>query len=125
MEEAETLSLEQIRAFLEASEEDIDRFYQRDVNPYLNSHRPCEQPEQITDPRGKEKLVYRRYATPWEVLRELSRALPQAKSYLKPGLSIQALDRFATAHSDAESARHMQAAKRKLFLAFQQERKSA
>jgi len=104
---------------------DIHAFYQRSFNPYLNFHRPCGQPERIADPRGKEKFVYRRYATPWEVLRELSRARPQANSYLKPGLSIQGLDQIATAHSDTESARHMQAAKRKLFLAFRQERKSA
>jgi len=105
--------------------QDIDRFYQRSFNPYLNFHRPCGQQERIADSRGKEKFVYRRYATPWEVLRELERASPQANSYLKPGLSIQGLDQLAAAHSDTESARRMQAAKRKLFLGFGQERKSA
>jgi transposase InsO family protein len=108
-----------------AHAEDIDRFYQRHFNPYLNFHRPCGQPERIVDERGKEKYVYRRYATPWETLRELSRALPKASSYLKPELSIQSLDRIAAAHSDTESARGMQEAKRKLFLTFRQERKSA
>jgi transposase InsO family protein len=105
--------------------QDIDRFYQRTFNPYLNFHRPCGQPERIADSRGKEKLVYRRYATPWEVLRELERASPPANGYLKPGLTIQGLDQLAAAHSDTESARRMQAAKRKLFLGFTQERKSA
>jgi transposase InsO family protein len=105
--------------------QDIDRFYQRSFNPYLNFHRPCGQPERIADSRGKEKLVYRRYATPWEVLRELERASPLANGYLKPGLNIQGLDQLAAAHSDTESARRMQAAKRKLFLGFGQERKSA
>jgi transposase InsO family protein len=105
--------------------QDIDRFYQRTFNPYLNFHRPCGQPERIADSRGKEKFVYRRYATPWEVLRELERASPQANGYLKPGLTIQGLDQLAAAHSDTESARRMQAAKRKLFLGFTQERKSA
>jgi transposase InsO family protein len=104
---------------------DIHAFYQRHFNPYLNFHRPCGQPERIVDERGKEKYVYRRYATPWETLRELSRALPKASSYLKPELSIQSLDRIAAAHSDTESARGMQEAKRKLFLTFRQERKSA
>jgi transposase InsO family protein len=104
---------------------DIGRFYQRHFNPYLNFHRPCGQPERIVDERGKEKYVYRRYATPWETLRELSRALPKASSYLKPELSIQNLDRIAAAQSDTESARGMQEAKRKLFLTFRQERKSA
>jgi transposase InsO family protein len=105
--------------------EDIDRFYQRHFNPYLNFHRPCGQPERIVDERGKEKYVYRRYATPWETLRELSRTVPRACSYLKPELSIQSLDRIAAAHSDTESARGMQEEKRKLFLTFRQERKSA
>ena len=104
---------------------DIHAFYQRHFNPYLNFHRPCGQPERIVDERGKEKYVYRRYATPWETLRELSRALPKASSYLKPELSIQSLDRIAAAHSDTESARGMQEAKRKLLLTFRQERKSA
>jgi len=105
--------------------QDIDAFYQRWFNPYLNFHRPCGQPERITDPRGKEKFVYRRYATPWEVLRELSQASPEQPHYLRPPLSMQTLDRMAQAHSDTESATRMQQAKRKLFLAFRQERKSA
>jgi transposase InsO family protein len=108
-----------------AHSEDIHRFYQRSFNPYLNFHRPCGQPERIVDQRGKQKYVYRRYATPWETLRHLSSALPEAQTYLKPEFSIPALDRIATMHSDTESARHMQEAKRKLFLGFRQERKSA
>ena len=78
-----------------AHAEDIDRFYQRHFNPYLNFHRPCGQPERITDARGKEKYVYRRYATPWETLRYLSRATPDALGHLRPELSIQGLERIA------------------------------
>lgn len=105
--------------------QDIAAFYQRHFNPYLNFHRPCGQPERIVDPRGKQKYVYRRYATPWEVLRGLSRALPEGHSYLKPALSIPALDQLAQAHSDTAAARQMQEAKRKLFLGFRQERRTA
>ena len=108
-----------------AHAEDIHAFYQRWFNPYLNFHRPCGQPERITDPDGKEKYVYRRYATPWEVLRELSQALPEGQSYLKPTLGIPLLDQMVKTHSDTESARRMQEAKRKLFLGFRPERKSA
>lgn len=104
---------------------DIDEFYRRWFNPYLNFHRPCGQPERITDSKGKDKYVYRRYATPWEALRELCQTLPQGQSYLKPALSIAALDQMAQSHSDTESARRMQEAKRKLFLDFRPERKSA
>lgn len=105
--------------------QNIDAFYQRHFNPYLNFHRPCGQPERIVDARGKEKFVYKRYATPWEVLRELSKALPVDQNYLKPALSIPALDQIAQAHSDTAAARHMQDAKRQLFLSFRQERRTA
>lgn len=104
---------------------DIDAFYQHSFHAYLNFHRPCGQPERITDAKGKEKFVYRRYATPWETLRQLSQALPEGQSYLKPPLSIESLDRIANQHSDTESARRMQQAKCKLFLGFRQKRKSA
>ena len=73
---------------------EIDRFYQRQFNPYLNYHRPCGQPERVTDADGKEKFVYRRYATPWETLRELVTG-SDAKATLKPEHSIQSLDRVA------------------------------
>jgi len=104
---------------------DIHAFYQRDFNPYLNFHRTCGQPELITAADGKEKYVYRRYSTPWEVLRERLQALPPGQTYLKPDLPIEALDQLAQAHSDTESARRMQQAKRTLFLSFRPERKSA
>jgi len=103
---------------------DIDRFYQSRFNPYLNFHRPCGQPERITEPNGKEKFVYRRYATPWETLRGLVSA-PETQTRLKPELSIESLDQMASQQSDTESAKGMQEAKRKLFSTLYQERKSA
>ena len=105
--------------------EDIHAFYRTHFNPYLNFHRPCGQPERIVDQRGKEKFVYQRYATPWETLRTLEQALAPGQSYLKPAVSISELDRIAQAHSDTEAARRMQEAKRKLFLGFRPERKTA
>src|ERR1035437_1091252 len=53
------------------------------LNPYLNFHRPCGQPEIRVDAKGKERRVYPRYATPWEAFQ----ALPKAEQYLKPGLT--------------------------------------
>jgi transposase InsO family protein len=105
--------------------EDIDAFYRRHFNPYLNFHRPCGQPEQIVDERGKATFVYRRYATPWEMLRELAHAAPEGIRVLKPAFGIQNGDQIANQHSDTESARRMQEAKRKLFLGFRADRKSA
>jgi transposase InsO family protein len=103
---------------------DIHAFYQQDFNPYLNFHRPCGQPERIVDKRGKEKFVYKHYATPWETLRRLELSLPPGQSFLKPEVSIEGLDRMAQARSDTEAARAMQQAKRKLFLGFHQKQNS-
>ena len=104
---------------------EIHEFYRTSFNSYLNFHRPCGLPELIISEAGKEKYIYRKYSTPWEVLRELQSALPEGQSYLKPGLSVPALDQFAQAQSDTEYARSMQEAKKLLFLGFQPKRKTA
>ena len=104
---------------------DIGGFYQRYLNPYLNLHRPCGQPELVLDARGKATYVYRRYLTPLEKLREALANLPQPQRELKPGVRLEALEQLAQAHSDTESARRMQQAKRKLFLGFRQDRRTA
>jgi transposase InsO family protein len=92
----------------------IQRFYEQHFNPYLNFHRPCGQPELTTDAQGKQKRVYRYYQTPWETFQKL----PQAAGYLKPGQTIEALQRLASAQSDTAAARRMQQAKQKLFARF-------
>lgn len=101
--------------------ERIQSFFARHFNPYLNFHRPCGQAELVTNAKGQQKRVYRRYATPWEVFRQL----PDAATYLKPGLSLPAWDQIAQTESDTEAARHMQQAKRKLFASFQPEKRRA
>lgn len=98
--------------------EAITAFYQQHFNPYLNFHRPCGVPERVVSTKGKVKKIYRWYATPWEVLRQL----PGIAGYLKPGVTIQDLDRQARAKSDTDAAMEMQQAKRKLFAGFQQRR---
>jgi transposase InsO family protein len=98
--------------------EAIELFYEEHLNPYLNFHRPCGQPELVTSSKGKQKRVYRWYATPWQMLRRL----PGVAGYLKPELTIEALDQVARAQSDTAAAETMQAAKRKLFANFHQRR---
>jgi transposase InsO family protein len=100
---------------------EIQVFYERYLNPYLNFHRPCGQPEIVVDAKGKEKRIYRRYATPWETFQNL----PQAASYLKPGQDMEVLKRIADAESDTDSARKMQGAKSKLFVDISQEKRRA
>jgi len=86
-------------------------FYRDFLNPYLNYHRPCAQPDVSIDPKGRKRIRYKRYQTPLETLL----ALHNPAQYLRPGLSPKALQRVAQANSDTEAAMRMQQAKAKLF----------
>jgi transposase InsO family protein len=92
----------------------IETFYEEYFNPYLNFHRPCGVPEQVINAKGKSKRVYRWYATPWEILRQL----PGLAGYLKSELTLQGLEQKARAQTDSEAAEEMQKAKEKLFAGF-------
>ena len=94
-----------------AHAERLNGFYRDFLNPYLNYHRPCAQPEVSIDHKGRKRIRYRRYQTPLETLLDLD----NPAQYLRPGLSLNALKRVAAAHSDTEAARRMQQAKTKLF----------
>jgi len=91
--------------------EALEAFYEQYFNPYLNFHRPCGVPEVRTNAKGKQRRLYRWYATPWEILRQV----PDVARCLKPELTIAELERRARAESDTAAARTMQDAKRKLF----------
>ncbi len=101
--------------------EAIHEFYRNQFNPYLNFHRPCGQPEIITDAKGKQKRVYKRYATPWEVLSKL----PKAAQFLRRGQTLTALKAEALRSSDTEAATRMQQAKHELFRRFYPEARPA
>ena len=94
-----------------AHAERVQRFYEEHLNGYLNFHRPCGQAEVLTNAKGKQQRVYRRYETPWEVYQKL----PKPSRYLKAGQTLRELDKKARAESDTEAARRMQQAKRTLF----------
>ena len=98
--------------------EAIEGFYEQSFNPYLKFHRPCGAPEVVTNGKGKHRRVYRRYATPWEILRQT----PSMERYLRPDMTRNELERQASAESDTEGARRMQEAKLKLFGEFRQKR---
>ena len=91
----------------------INEFNRQHLNPYLNYHRPCFFPEIRTDDKGKERKIYRyeNMMTPYDKLK----SLPNAKDYLKPGLSFEILDKIAYQISDNEAADRLQRARRKLF----------
>ena len=96
----------------------IQAFYEQHFNPYLNFHRPCGVPERKVNANGKQESVYRWYATPWEILRQL----PDLARHLKVGLTIAQLEQLSRVQTDTQAAEKMQAEKRKLFVSFQRKR---
>lgn len=90
----------------------LQKFYTAQLNPYLNFHRPCGYATVSYDQRGKRKRVYKaeEYATPYEKLK----ALPDAASYLKEGVSFDGLDQQAARLSDTECAKKLARAKAEL-----------
>jgi len=97
----------------------ISGFYREHLNPYLNFHRPCAVAEIVEGAKGLRTRLYRWYATPWQILRQL----PGVAGYLRPSITIQALDQRAAEKTDTEAAQQMQQAKRRLFASFEQPRK--
>lgn len=91
--------------------EAIGEFYRGTFNPYVNFHRPCGVPELVRGAKGKHKRVYRWYATPWQILRQL----PDVARHLRAGVTLDALDQQARAYNDLEAAQRMQRAKQRLF----------
>jgi transposase InsO family protein len=91
--------------------EAVDQFHRDHLNPYVNFHRPCAVPKILTAANGKRRRIYERWATPFELFREL----PKCAKYLRPRVTLTELDHFAQSQSDTEAALAMQRAKRKLF----------
>ena len=96
----------------------MDQFHRDHMNPYVNFHRPCAVPKVLTAANGKRRRVYLRWATPFELFREL----PGCENHLRPHITLAELDRFAQLQSDTEAALAMQSAKRKLFQSFESKR---
>ena len=89
----------------------LTKFYRESFNPYLNFHRPCGIPIiQIAD-NGKQKRLYREYATPLEILK----TIPQWEQFLRLPVTADQLKRDANVQSDTDAARQMQRAKSNLF----------
>jgi len=88
----------------------MDQFHREYLNPYVNFHRPCAVPTVVTAANGKRRRIYERWATPFELFRDL----PDGQSRLRPGVSLNELTRFAQRQSDTEAALALQRAKRDL-----------
>lgn len=92
---------------------ELNKFNQQYLNPYINFHRPSFFPTLRVDKKGKEKRIYKYedMTTPYEKLK----SLPNAASYLKPGITFKELDEEAYKMTDTESARQLNQARQKLF----------
>lgn len=90
--------------------EAMDQFHREYLNPYVNFHRPCAVPTVLTQANGKRRRIYQRWATPFELFREV----PRCERFLRPGVTLAELERFAQQQTDTEAALEMQHAKRKL-----------
>jgi len=94
--------------------------FARDVlNPYLNLHRPCLFATEITDEKGRTRKRYRDQdvMTPLEKLK----SLPDVDRYLRPGVTIAALEKQARAVSDLDAANALNQACARLFELIQRE----
>jgi len=91
----------------------LNAFHRDHLNPYINFHRPCFFPVVLIDAKGKarKRYPYEAMMTPYDKFK----SLPKPAQYLKPGRTLQQLDALATASSDNEAAKHLNAAKLKLY----------
>ena len=95
------------------SAELINEFNKDLFNPYINFHRPCFFPVSVIDHKGKvrKSYPYNMVRTPYEKLK----SLPQAESYLRPGVTFETLDAIANQMSDNQLAERMVKARSNLF----------
>lgn len=92
---------------------DLNEFYFGCFNEYLNFHRPCGFASIKELPNGKIKKVYKfeDYKTPYDKLK----SLPNAKQYLKKGVTFKKLDAQFLARNCNEHAEIVQRERQKLF----------
>lgn len=90
---------------------EINDFYMKYFNPYLNFHRPSGFATLKTDKKGRQKKVYNLYQTPYEAFKGIT----GADKFLNPGLTFEKLDTIAYQYSDNEFATIMEKEKQKLF----------
>ncbi len=91
---------------------------------YINYHRPCFFHEIKTDVKGKKRRIYKyeNMMTPYKKFK----SLPDSEKYLKPEVSFEELDEFATRVSDNKAAQILKIERGKLFnLIFEKDKKRA
>ena len=93
--------------------EDINGFTVGVLAEHLNFHRPCWFPRETTDGKGRILRQYRAedLMTPYEKFR----SLPDAASFLRPGVTREQLELQARRLSDNDSAARLLCERKKLF----------
>ena len=93
--------------------EDINGFTVGVLAEHLNFHRPCWFPRETTDRKGRIIRQYRPQdlMTPYEKFR----SLPDAASFLRPGVTLEQLELQARRLSDNDSAARLLRERKKLF----------
>jgi hypothetical protein len=89
----------------------INQFYHDCFITYLNFHRPCAFATNTINAKGKVKKVYDVLLTPFEKFKTLE----NCEQYLKPGMTLAALQTIADAESDTVYAEKMKKEKATLF----------
>jgi hypothetical protein len=92
----------------------INKFFKEHLVPYINYHRPCHYPViKVNEKTGKQQKTYpyKNMMTPYEKFK----SLPDAKQYLKAGVTFEELDVIAGQETDLEAAKKVQKAREKLF----------
>ena len=97
----------------QACAELLNGYHKNYLNPYINFHRPCFFPVSVVDHKGKirKTYLYKMVRTPYERLK----SLPQAESYLRPGVTFEKLEIMANQMSDNQFAERMVNARSNLF----------
>jgi hypothetical protein len=97
----------------QACAEVLNWYHKEYLNPYVNFHRPCFFPVTVIDDRGriKKRYPYQKVRTPYEMLK----SLPDAESYLRPGVTFEMLESIANQMSDNQFAERMVKARSNLF----------
>ncbi len=91
--------------------EQFNAFCEDYLNPFLNLHRPCLFGTEVPDPRkpGRLRRVHRRedVQTPLQKLA----SLPNANRFMRPGITVEALQQQAMAMTDLDAARRVRTAR--------------
>ena len=93
--------------------EPVNVFNREWLSPFLNHHRPCLFPTEVTDAKGRVRKRYRDEdaMTPYGKLK----SLPDAKQYLRTGIDFETLDAAAHATGDLQAAKALNRARADLF----------